>query len=413
MEISTTSRTSPPPSVQQTLQQNRPTPTAPATASPMPPIDSVEISAQAARERGLAKNGMIPQSQVWDRGPSGLLYEKDKPNATVAVLDTFGLSMIPGGAGIGPAHGEVTSAIAVQSAGGNEEAILRVEVAGQASPLTAPSPKEPSQQLDHMITNIYTSFADKTSEALKEIHSTRPSITTVSHSAGINAPQLSEDLWMMAHEQPEFASFLGKALGLPSDTDWSKPESALAIAERVQKTLANSSEVAASTERLEETLEGLEGKVRYFNSAGNGGQFQQMLSGQGFSFDAKWSGNGQNQSDLTETIASGIPCVSTKAPEKLQACSAPYSQQTVADAAAPGGVLVTMDGIPMPSQILDPDGPNGPAKPVPIFLHTGTSNAVAVAAGLHGLNPKQYETLKANALEPVADNLGTGLLVTP
>lgn len=348
--------------------------------APPPPLDSLEIG------RGL-------ETREWR--PSGLglanpantngRVEANKPDATVAVIDGFGT-----GSGL---HGESTSAMARTASGGNERNILRVE---RHIDLSAPSLSSiPAEGfgggLDRYLQRSYTGFADSTRQTLENIRTHQPRVRDVSHSEGVNAPALSREVLTRAQEDPAFARNLARELGMPeSTTNWlGNPQAEVAVARRVQQGLASSPEVAASQDRLHAEIAEGRGSYTYFNSAGNDGDLQRRLASQGFAFEPRWAGNVQSLSPGTRSVAAGE--MATAPDGTVRSVPAPYSQATPNSVAFPGANTATTGGWPIGDR--------------------GTSYATPLAAGVHNRNPRGYERLLRNAVPPVDNTLGAGLVM--
>ena len=344
---------------------------------PLPPVDSFEIASQPPPQWRASGFGMGVV------GRSDMRVEANKPNASMAVIDGFGM---PG------LHGESTSAMARSASGGNDANILRVErPSGPATPTLGSIPSEGfGTGLDGYLRNRYTSFADTTRQTLENIRTNQPRIRDVSQSEGVNAPALTREALIQAQNDPAFARNLARELGLPESTStWlGNPQAELAMARRVQRGLSSSPEVAASQDRLAQEIERGRGQYTYFNSAGNDGEIQQRLAGQGFTFEPRWAGNVQSTSGATRSVGAAIP---DRTPVGSVARSTNYSQRSQASVAMPGENLATFLGRQL--------------------IGDGTSFATPLAAGIHNRNPRAYERMLRNGPPPLDNNLGAGLLM--
>lgn len=368
-------------------------------------LDVLELQTNDVQFRGLMKSAAFQgiEQDVWQRTESNLLIEQGKPEARMAVMDQFGMTMTA--SGFEPGHGEFTSLVAQQGPGLSEADILRVDNSHQPATLPLPHPANPefSSELDRYITGSYAGFAETTAENLEAIHESHPSVTTVSHSQGVGAPLLSSSLYQQARQDPEFAHRLGEELGLEAGAFGTSqgphsPQAAAAISQHVQDRLSSSPEATQGVERLQQTLGDLDGKVRYFSSAGNEGEFQDMVAQGGFVFDPRFQGTVQNEVALTESIGSAVPVFNSAG--EAGAMPTPYTQRAPVDAAAIGTARFSYDV----------DGP-GPLEAVEM-LRRGTSYSTPLAGGFYAANPGAYQNLSDNAIPPVsgAENLGVGLL---
>ena len=358
--------------------------------SPRPNIPLAD--AQQRHEDALAASYQSPQD-TWVAGPQGLLVEANKPDATLAVIDSFG---------IGPdgqvSHGEITSALAMQASGTGESNVLRVDNGGVTynSPLAANF----GDGLDQFIESRYAAVTHSTTVALQEIHDKYPQVNTISQSQGTSGPRLTADLARIAQNNQGYALQLGKELDHPGPLDWSKPAPQRFIAERVQDTLAASPQVASELTSLKQELAD-HPDVAYFNSAGNDGQTQDLLRQAGFQFDPTWNGNAQSNSPQTQSIAAGKPLGSGSV-------ATGYSQRTVNSVAFDGRAQVKVDGQPLCQSFT--------ARPAPQLPECnpqwGTSFSAPLAAGTYNSEPLAYQRLLMQAMPPLPgqDILGIGFL---
>jgi len=362
----------------------------PNLSSPAPDIHLGE--AQQREQDALAAHTQNPQD-TWTTGPAGLLLEANKPDATLAVIDTFGTAPNQK-----VDHGEITSALAMQASGLGESNLLRVD--DSFSPFKPVTAQNFGDGLDQFIESRYAGFTHNTTAALKEIHENYPQINTISQSQGLSGPKLTGDIARHAQNDPNYALQLGQELGHPGPLDWNKPAPQRLIAERVQDTLAASPEVAGELTALRQELAD-HPEVAYFNSAGNDGQTQDLLSQAGFRFDPAWNGSPQSTSPLTQSVAAAMPIGPDAYPTT-------YSQRTLNDIAFDGRARVTVDGQPLCE--------SATARPAPLLPwcapFQGTSFAAPLAAGTYNADPQAYERLRMQALPPVegATVLGTGML---
>lgn len=393
------------PSVPPKAQPTFPPPSFPPLPRPPHPglstlpqqVDVVEIQHQPLDERAWAKAAVRHglDQPTWQVTDSGLLLEQGKPQAKIAVMDTYGYGTQMWEAG----HGELTSAVALRSSGLGEEDLLRVDNSLQQFP-NLPDPKADNygQALDSFLVDKYAGFAHTTADNIETIHRTHPSVTTISHSQGVSASDLTQELYEAALQDPTTAQALGRHLGLPEGSfsaEERSPQAAIAIAGYVQDTLRNSPEV----DRLQGTLSNLDGKVRYFASAGNGGDFQEFLRAGGFEFEPRFQGTLQNEVPLTETIGAARPLLSPSG--ERMAVPESYSQRTQVDASALGSMLYRFD----------PDGPREQWQPY-LARTEGTSISTPVASATHAASPQNYENAKKHALPPLGQNteMGAGML---
>lgn len=341
------------------------------------PADISLAGAQKREQDGIAAHNQLPQD-TWTPGPGALLVEANKPDATLAVIDGYG--MTPDGQ---VDHGEMTSALAVQASGLGESNLLRVDTSGGELP--AITATNVGDQVDQFIESSYVSFTEMTTQAIGEIHENHPNITTISQSQGISGPKIVEGLASQAASNPELGLKLANELGQPGPVDWTQPVPQTMIAERVQDTLAASPEVAGALTSLQEQLAS-HPEVAYFESAGNDGVTQDRLLQAGFRFDDVWNGSPQSTSPLTQSVGAAIPLGGGAIPTV-------YSQQSHNDIAFNGQPNLTLDGQPLP--------------PV-----QGTSYAAPQAAGLYNASPQAYERLRLQALPSLEseNTLGAGLV---
>lgn len=357
------------------------------------PTPDIHLGDALQRENdALAALNQTPQD-TWTPGPQGLLLEANKPDATMAVIDTFGI-----GPDLRVDHGEITSALAMQASGLGESNLLRVDTGGfPRKPVTGQSFGE---GLDQFVENRYAGFTHNTTLALQEIHDNYPEINTISQSQGVSGPRLTNDVAQIALGDPRYALQLGQELGHPGPVDWAKPAPQRLIAERVQDTLAASPLVATELTSLREELAS-HPEVAYFNSAGNDGRTQDLLLQAGFQFDPAWNGNPQSNSPLTQSVAAALPVGPGSIPTL-------YSQRTDNSIAFDGRARVTVDGQPL----CDSTSPRpAPLQPWCAPME-GTSFAAPLAAGSYNADPQAYQRLLLQALPsmPGVDSLGTGLL---
>ncbi|MBN9415205.1 hypothetical protein ABS71_02390 [bacterium SCN 62-11] len=344
--------------------------------------------AQKRQKDALAAHNQTAQ-QTWEKGPEGLLLEAHKPEATLAVIDTFGVSSEQN-----VHHGEITAALALQASGRNESNLLRVDNGG------VKFPTRKSDRLDEYIENRYTGFTHATTLALQEVHQKHPKINTISLSQGISGPRLTADLARRALKDPDYALKLAKDLGHPGPVDWNQPASQKLIAERVQSTLEKSPKVASELTALRQELAD-HPKVAFFSSAGNDGETQALLRQADFRFDPAWDGTPQSTSPLTQSVAAANL-------QGLGATPTLYSQHTPNSIAFDGKAKVTVDGRPLCEVSTD--------RPAPFLPwcapHQGTSFSTPRAAGLYNADPVAYEKLRLQALPSVEgeNTLGVGLL---
>ena len=344
--------------------------------------------AQKREKDARAAHHRDPQD-TWVTGPEGLLLEAHKPDATLAVIDTYGVSRDQK-----VQHGEITSALAVQASGRQESNLLRVDNGG------VKFPPNKADSVDQYIETRYLGFTHATTTALQEIHDKYPKINTISLSQGLSGPRLTADLARRALKDPDYALKLAKELGHPGPIDWNQPASQKLIAERVQSTLEKSPKVATELLALRQELAD-HPKVAFFTSAGNDGETQGLLRRANFRFDPAWDGTPQGTSPLTQSVAAANL-------QGLGAGPTLYSQRTQNSIAFDGKARVTVDGRPLCELSTD--------RPAPLLPWCaplqGTSFAAPRAAGTYNADPIAYQKLRLQALPSVeADNtLGAGLL---
>jgi len=363
----------------------------------------VQIDGDAARQREAELAPGQPLGPNWRATPGGLRFETDKPAATMAVIDGYGVT--PDNQ---PDHGEITSALALRASGQGESNLLRVDTTGtpQISILSMLGTIDPNNfgaTLDRSMAGIYAQQAATTTEALREIRLQHPSITTVSQSQGINGPSLTEALLNAAAGVPPFSAKLARELGLPESVDWTSPQAQLAVAQRVQGALSASPEAAQAQRNLGLEVQRSEGQFQYFNSAGNSGALQERLAAQGFQFDPQWSGNAPSGQPGVETVGAGRQI------GPALAVPAPYSQTTAATISANGTTGVTMDGREVCSAVLPFLAPRLEG----CLPYQGTSYAAPRAAGLFNADPIAFQRLRQHALPNLENGpeLGAGMLL--
>lgn len=376
-----------------------------ASAWAASPRDSVDISGEEAEQRALDRfvvfMGRGTEQTSWDSGPDGLLFEANKPEATLAVIDGFGVQMDPGTGAVQPEHGEMTAALAMAASGKGEENLLRID-----DSLSFGGDQGP-HSLEEVITSNYVRLTETTREALREIREHHPQVNTVVQSEGLNGPSITHHLLQVAQSNPGRGVSLAHELGLPTPVNWGSPGVQRVLAEHVQDTLASSTEVADARQALQDELGRSQGKFRYFNSAGNDGELQRQLESAGFTFDPSWAGNSQTVSPLTQSVAAAEPGIGLNG-QIVGAVPSFYSQDTNNSIAFSGVANVTMDRQPVCQSTLAQSIPRRPLCGV----YYGTSFAAPRAAGTYNRDPQTYDRLRLHALPPVAgtDTLGTGLL---
>lgn len=358
--------------------------------SPRPDISLAD--AQQREDDSLAAYYQAPQD-TWVPGPQGLLVEANKPDATLAVIDGFGIGLDGQ-----VEHGEITSALAMQASGTGESNLLRVDNGGVI--YNPPPGTNFGDGLDQFIESRYAGVTHSTTVALQEIHDSYPQVNTISQSQGTSGPRLTGELAQNAQDNPAFALRLAQDLGHPGPLDFSNPLPQRLIAERVQDTLAASPQVAAELAALKEELAD-HPEVAFFNSAGNDGPTQDILRQAGFQFDPTWNGNPQSNSPQTQSIAAGRP-------NGLGSEATGYTQRTVNSVAFDGMAQVNVDGQPLCYSLTPRPAPQLPE----CTPQWGTSYAAPLAAGTYNSDPAAYQRLLMQALPPLPgqDILGVGFL---
>ncbi|MBS2037951.1 hypothetical protein JST97_23395 [bacterium] len=370
-------------------------PSAPAQVSSQEMIEREQDSVSIRKGQGEGHGS-------WTLGPGGNLFEAGKPDATLAVIDQYGIRFNPGTGHLAPDHGELVAALALQASGKGEDNLLRVDNAtGTLRPRQSLDSKNFGEQLDQGVAQRYANSANNLVEVLGEIYQHHPNITTITQSQGQNGPQLTEELVRVAQSDPAFGSRPASEVQLPEGVAWASPQALKLVAERVQRSLNSSPEVASALDRLHETLDS-HPQVAYFNSAGNSGQTQRALEQVGFRFDPRWEGNFQTVSSRTHSIAAAYPA------RNGTATPAVYSQMGDQSVAFIGEAKVLLDGQPVCEREVPAAVPRRPYC-VPFV---GTSFAAPKAAGLYDADPIQYERLRLHSLPPGqgVDNLGVGLI---
>ncbi|MFN8608709.1 MAG: hypothetical protein U0931_14325 [Vulcanimicrobiota bacterium] len=336
-----------------------------------------------ARELALEQQSQGLPQDVWTPTHSHLLVEKGKPEATMAVLDHFGLD--PNRPGLNPGHGEIVASIAMNEAGKGDGNIVRIDDRKvTAAPFPLANSKQFGKELRQFISTSYVQPAEAATASLKEVKARHPHVNTMVQSQGITPSGITEQLAGKALENQAFGDQLAKAVGLCPGVDWTNPDQQVALAKHVQKTLKGSPQAQKAVKELQAQL--ADGKVKYFNSAGNDGLFQDHLARHGFKFDPELSGNIQGRARGTETV--GATTIGP-AGAMQQEMPAPYSQRTQAVTLETNGdahmsVWARMlDGMPVPMGSYDGDG---------------TSFAAPGAAGRYNQNPKAFENLRRNSI---------------
>lgn len=366
----------------------------PALPSPTTP-DTVTLDGDAIRRREQELNLLSAGGQInpgWATVAGGLRVETHKPNATLAVIDGFGIELNPSTWRIGPAHGEITSALALQASGSGESNLLRIDTGGLSFP-PIDSTLPFGQNIDRFVTGAYTTTAQSTTDALREIRLNHPSITTVNQSEGMSGPSLVSLLAGQAGRDPEFAARLRNELGLPGDTNLQSPEAMVALANRVQHSLQNSPDVNRVQRNLDAELQRSQGHFTYVNSAGNSGQVQAFLADHGFTFDARFAGNAPAQNPLTQTVAATTTRTTLGGETTLPAV---YSQQIPSDWHADGEVRPYMDGFQVCGSIQPSLIPSAQA----CTPYEGTSFAAPRIAGELNADSLAFQRLMQQALPP-------------
>lgn len=155
----------------------------PQVLKPQCPKDSVDIRSEDVVKRDLDRLRAYSNQvqQTWKKGEGGLLYERNKPEATVAVLDNHGIEFNQGHPEV--QHGELTSGLAGQATGKGERGVMRVDDTGSTrQPM--PDPKSPTFDSDlkkSLVDNYLGPMKDATS-ALKELQAKHPNIKALSQS---------------------------------------------------------------------------------------------------------------------------------------------------------------------------------------------------------------------------------------
>jgi hypothetical protein len=389
MQISTISRsysknasTSPSPNLQ----------VAETVATKNEQVETVDINSQTADLRG--KNADLANlnkpNPSWQRFGKALLVEPNKPKATLAVIDTYGLEHDGS-----PAHGEITSKLALQTAHKGEQELLRIDNSRSELP-EVPDPKSKNfgRQLDRFIGEAYAGFTQETTAELREIAKNHPTVKTVSHSQVTSAPTLTQALWNLGAQDPELAKATMKELGLSQSTQWLSKETLAALAGRVEQSLDSSKQVSTALDGLRNQVQSMK-DVNYFAAAGNSGEFQDILKQSGYTFKDKWSATAQYQAPGSLIVGSA------KAGPK-GAIGENYSQKSSVDLAGDGTVAVKLDG----KQVCANTN-NGNCEP-----YMGTSFATPRLAGTNARDPLAFQKLMNQALPPMAGvrNLGIGLV---
>lgn len=356
------------------------------------PLISVSLDGAAVRRReSELEQTSGPEQSPWRLTDRGLKIESNKPEASFAVVDVFGTQ-----ANGRPDHGEVTSAVAVKAGQLDEQDLLRVDTQTMTLRAQALLPREDDprpfgEKLDEVVTSLYTTGAEATTEAMQEIREHHPSISTVSQSQGLSAPKITEIILNLGNS-PQFAEDLRSELRLPPDTPLRQPEALVALAGRVQATLASSAAVKESRQSLNAELDLARGQRTYYQSAGNDGEIQGDLAKAGFQFDPEWVLAPASNHPNTITVGAGTAAGDLAEPTK-------YTQRAEVDFAMKATTLVRMDGQDVCSQ------PVGPCKPF-----EGSSFSTPLASGWLQNNPENVEKLPPEQiLRPQPGSLGLGL----
>lgn len=213
-----------------------------ATLPPLPQDTVVLGSVESRPENDLRLLAKGKAQNTWTSTPQGLLVEKNKPDATLVVLDQFYSNETTEGRRI-PAHGAIDVALMRQSSGTGESNIGRIEntlVPSKPQQFSAESKKgEPpfGARLDRFITQKYNYSNQAIELGLKETPRSFPKAKTISVSEGTDANDLVKTLADIGSLDPKMGDALRNELRLPAGASFYSPESAVALAQRVQGAL--------------------------------------------------------------------------------------------------------------------------------------------------------------------------------
>lgn len=364
----------------------------PFLTPPPPPLnlleDRVHLDGDAIRQRDQQLQvgvDIYQPNPAWQSLPGGLRVQNGRPEATMAIIDGFGLQ--PSGQ---PAHGEGVAALAERASGQGESNLLRLDVGGVPSEWAANfrsiHSENFSSDLDRLISRFYVGGANVATQGLREIREHHPNIRTVNQSMGVNGPSILANLAETSESFEPLRKDLARELGLPEDTHFNltNPKALAALARRVQSGLQKSPEVAEARQKLEEELERGRGQYTYFNSAGNHGMYQMVLQREGFQFDREFRGNAPSNSPATQTVGA-------VGPGGVQI----YSQQVPYNAVSNDRIRFEMDGQELCGEINPYLIPQREA----CLPHSGTSYAAPAVAGQHN-REQALRRLQQQALPP-------------
>ncbi|MFN8610063.1 MAG: hypothetical protein U0931_21150 [Vulcanimicrobiota bacterium] len=364
---------------------------APARPSIHLPEDVVTLDGDSIRQRDRELQvglDIYQANPAWQSLPGGLRVQNGHPEATLAIIDLFGMQ----GPGNTPAHGEGVAALAQRASGQGEENILRLDVGAVPSEwavnFATINRENFSSDLDRLISRFYIGGATVATQGLREIREHHPNIRTVNQSMGVNGPSILANLAESSERFEPLRQDLCRELGLPAGTHFNlnNPEALAALARRVQSGLQKSPEVAEARRNLQEELERGRGQYTYFNSAGNHGIYQTVLAQAGFQFDREFQGNAPSNSPATQTVGA-------VGPFGVQ----PYSQNVPYAAVNNDQVRFELDGLQLCGQINPLLIPQREA----CLPHSGTSYAAPTVAGLHN-REQALRRLRQQAL-PVSE----------
>lgn len=353
------------------------------------PEDRVSLDGDAIRQRDRELQvgvDIYQPNPAWQSLPGGLRVQNGHPQATMAIIDSFGLQ----GPGQTPAHGEGVAALAERASGQGEANLLRLDVGAipdeWAANFRSINRENFSSDLDRLISRFYVGGANVATQGLREIREHHPNIRTVNQSMGVNGPSILASLAETSERFEPLRQDLARELGLPEGTHFNlnNPQALAALARRVQSGLQKSPEVAEARHKLEDELERGRGQYTYFNSAGNHGMYQTALQRTGFQFDPEFQGNAPSNSPATQTVGA-------VGPGGVQF----YSQHVPYSTVGNDRIRFEMDGQELCGEINPYLIPQREA----CLPHSGTSYAAPAAAGLHN-REQALRRLHQQALPP-------------